>query len=378
MNRQFLLALSLGAAAMFGLTGCGQKVKADPKAEAPPPTSVEKEGDPNLFKAEKPEQFALATAVVYEAANELKATGAVAPDVSRTVPVISLASGRVIEIHARLGDSVTKGQLLLKVQSADISAAYSEYQQAIADEKLAASQLGRSKLLYEKGAIAQKDVEVAEDTDAKAKVTVQTTMEHLRILGADPAHPSAIIDVRAPITGVITDQQVTQAAGVQGLAGSNPFTISDLSYVWILCDVYENDLSQVHVGEYADVRLNAYPDQVFQGRIGNIGPTLDPNLRTAKVRLELRNPGTMRLGMFVTATFHGSKRERHAAVPASAVLHLHDRDWVYTPAGGAQFRRLSVAGGKMLPGDMQEILSGVDPGQQVIKNALVLQNTVEQ
>lgn len=378
MNRQFLLALSLGAAAMFGLTGCGQKVKADPKAEAPPPTSVEKEGDPNLFKAEKPEQFALATAVVYEAANELKATGAVAPDVSRTVPVISLASGRVIEIHARLGDSVTKGQLLLKVQSADISAAYAEYQQAIADEKLAASQLGRSKLLYEKGAIAQKDVEVAEDTDAKAKVTVQTTMEHLRILGADPAHPSAIIDVRAPITGVITDQQVTQAAGVQGLAGSNPFTISDLSYVWILCDVYENDLSQVHVGEYADVRLNAYPDQVFQGRIGNIGPTLDPNLRTAKVRLELRNPGTMRLGMFVTATFHGSKRERHAAVPASAVLHLHDRDWVYTPAGGAQFRRLSVAGGKMLPGDMQEILSGVDPGQQVIKNALVLQNTVEQ
>jgi len=95
-------------------------------------------------------------------------------------------------------------------------------------------------------------------------------------------HPSGVVDIKAPTTGVITDQQVTNASGVQGLAGSNPFTISDLSRVWILCDVYENDLANVHVGETAELRLNAYPDKTLNGRISNIGPILDPNIRTAK------------------------------------------------------------------------------------------------
>jgi cobalt-zinc-cadmium efflux system membrane fusion protein len=142
--------------------------------------------------------------------------------------------------------------------------------------------------------------------------------------------------------------------------------------------VYENDLPQLRLGEYADVRLNAYPNQVFKGRIGNISPILDPNIRTAKVRLEMRNAGTMRLGMFVTATFHGLKTETHATVPASAVLHLHDRDWVYVPADKSQFRRVEVTGGKMLPGNQQEIIAGIRSGQQVVSNALVLQATAEQ
>ena len=360
------------------LNGCGSKEKADPKAEAPPPAQVEREPDVNLVKVDHPEQFPLATATEHNAAPELNATGTVSADVSRTIPVISLASGRIIEIHARLGDSVTKGQLLMKVQSADISSAYSDYQQAVADETLTRAQLDRSKLLYEKGAIAQKDLEVAQDAEDKAKVTVATTREHLRILGADPEHPSAIVEVRAPVSGVITDQQVTAAAGTQGLASPNPFTISDLSTIWVLCDVYENDLSQIHLGEFADVRLNAYPDRLFQGRIGNISPVLDPTIRTSKVRLEMRNPGIMKLGMFVTATFHGRRKEPHAVVPASAVLHLHDRDWIYVPSGNARFTRVGVTGGDMLPGNMQEIVAGLEPGQRVVANALVLQNTVEQ
>jgi cobalt-zinc-cadmium efflux system membrane fusion protein len=105
---------------------------------------------------------------------------------------------------------------------------------------------------------------------------------------------------------------------------------------------------------------------------------MDPNIRTAKVRLEVENPGILRLGMFVTATFHGQKKETHAVVPASAVLHLHDRDWVYVPIDGNQFQRVEVTGGAMLPGNMQEIVSGIAPGQRVVQNALVLQNTVEQ
>ena len=191
--------------------------------------------------------------------------------------------------------------------------------------------------------------------------------------------PSGIVDIRAPVAGVITDQQVTNAAGVAGLTSPNPFTISDLTYVWILCDVYENDLAAVRIGDKADIRLNAYPDKTFSGTISNIGPILDPNIRTAKVRIEVRNPaGIFRPGMFATVTFHGQKKERLAAVPANAVLHLHDRDWVYVPIGGNKFRRIEVKAGEMLSGEMQEILSGVAAGQQVIANALDFQNTVEQ
>jgi membrane fusion protein, heavy metal efflux system len=177
---------------------------------------------------------------------------------------------------------------------------------------------------------------------------------------------------------VITDQQITNSSGVQALTPPNPFTISDLSHVWVMCDVYENDLPFVRLGEYAQIRLNAYPNLVRKGRISNIGAILDPNLRTAKVRLEVQNPSMLRLGMFVTATFYGPTKEAHATVPATAVLHLHDRDWVYTPTEGGRFRRIEVAAGKMLPGKMQEITSGIQPGQQVVANALVLQATAEQ
>jgi len=357
--------------------GCGQS-KGDPKAEAPPPAKVEREEDVNLVQVDHPEQFPLATAVQYISTSQLMATGAISPDISRTVPVISLAAGRVVDIHAKLGDTVQKGQLLLRVQSADLSGAFSDYRKAIADEQLTHTQLERAKLLYDKGAISLNDLQVAQDAEDKAKVDVENTTERLRVLGADINHPAAIVDIRAPVSGVITDQQVTAAAGTQGLSSPNPFTISDLSHVWILCDVYENDLANVHVGETAEIRLNAYPDKEFTGRIANVGPVLDPTLRTAKVRIEVVNPGLMRIGMFVTATFHGQKKETHAAVPAAAILHLHDRDWVYVPIGGNKFRRTEVVAGRTLPGNMQEIVSGIQPGQQVVGNALALQNTVEQ
>ena len=211
------------------------------------------------------------------------------------------------------------------------------------------------------------------------KSTSKPRKEQLSCSGSDPEHPTGIVEVIAPVSGTITDQQITDQSGVQALTPPNPFTISDLSHVWIICDVWENNMAQVHIGEYADIHLAAYPDRVLKARIGNILPIMDPNIRTAKVRLEVENPGIMRLGMFVTATFHGQTMERHATVPATAILHLHDREWVYTPAGTqGRFRRLEVVAGNMLPDKMQEVVSGLKPGTQVVANALVFQNTVEQ
>jgi len=359
------------------LLGCGE-TKGDAKAEAPPPGTVEPDLDANNFKVDHPDQFPLVTAVEHKAAPALNVTGVVQPDIARAVPVISLASGRVVEIKARLGDTVKKGQLLLRVRSNDVSGAYQSYLKAVNDERLAWQQLERTQILYDKGAVAKSALEQAEDTEQDAKVDLDTFAEQLKLLGVDKDHPSGIVDVTAPISGVITDQQVTNAAGVQGLSGPNPFTISDLSYVWIICDVYENDLDAVHVGEYADIRLNAYPNKVLKGRIDNILPILDPNIRTAKVRLELANPGMMRVGMFVTATFYGKHPETRAVVPATAILHLHDREWVYTPVSAGHFKRLEVVTGTMLPGNLQEVVAGIKPGDRVVANALVLQNTLEQ
>ena len=248
--------------------------------------------DVTLFAVEHPEQYPIVAATERDAPSQLVVTGAVVPDIARTVPVVTLASGRVVDIRARLGDTVQKDQVLLRMRSDDVTGGFDAYRKAVADELLARKQLDRTKDLYEHGAMAVQDVEVAQDNEDDAKTTLDTATEHLRLIGNDPDNPTGIVDIRAPISGVITDQEVTNASTIQSYS-ANPFTISDLSYVWILCDVYENDIPSLHVGESADVRLNAYPGRVLKGTISNIGALLDQTIRTAKVRIEVRNPGFM-------------------------------------------------------------------------------------
>jgi membrane fusion protein, heavy metal efflux system len=358
------------------LDGCG-RVKANQQTEAPPVTKVVPDVDITLFSVEHPEQFPLATAAEHPSTPELVVTGTVNPDVSRSVPVVSLAAGRVTAIHARLGETVKAGQVLLSIRSDDVGNGFSDYRKAVRDEALARTQVERARDLFSHGALALGDLQSAEDTEDKAKIDVETTEEHLHLLGNDPQKPNGVVDILAPISGIITDQQVTNAAGIQGL-GSTPFTISDLSNVWILCDVYENDLATVRLRDTAEIRLNAYPGRVFKGRVSNIGSILDPQTRTAKVRIELQNSGIMRLGMFVTATFRGQVTEMRTSVPASAILHIHDRDYIYLPAPGQKFRRVEVVSGDSLANNMQEVTSGVNPGQQVVANALVLEHTIDQ
>jgi membrane fusion protein, heavy metal efflux system len=182
----------------------------------------------------------------------------------------------------------------------------------------------------------------------------------------------SVVNVYAPTSGTIVEQNVVNSASVHTPDNqANLFTIANLSTVWVLCDVYESDLPMVRIGDRADVQLNAYPGRTFHGRIDNIGKILDPTIRAAKVRIALANPGLMRAGMFVTATFYGEHGEVHETIPSSAVLHLHDRDWVFVPDQNGQFRRREVTGGKIENG-MQVIVSGLTPGQQVVQDALAL------
>src|SRR5271154_3278190 len=216
MNRAGTITslVALLAAASLLLTSCGNGPKQNASAEAPPPAQVVHEGDANIVQVDNASQFPLAAAADYKAASQLTVTGTVSPDVARTVPVISIASGRVVEIRARLGDTVKKGQLLLRVQSSDVSSAFSDYRKAVADEVVTLAQLDRAKGLYEKGAFALKDLQAEQDAEDKAKVDLETTAERLRVLGSDPEHPTGVVDIRAPISGIITDQQATDARGM--------------------------------------------------------------------------------------------------------------------------------------------------------------------
>jgi len=378
LAKKISLALALAALCGLALSGC----KSNEGDGAPPPAKVIQVADMNLvtIDANDVAKFPLATATQIESASELTATGSVFPDIAREIPVISLANGRVMDIKARLDDNVKKGQLLLKVQSPDITAAFDTYLKAANDEQLANKAFVRADDLFKHGAISQAMLEQAEDTEKDAKADLTAAEEQLKTLGVDKKHPSSIVNVYAPISGVIVAQNVTQAsaAGVSLSGSATAFTIADLSVVWIVCDVYENDIPKLQLGQEAKIKLNAWPDRPLTGRISDIGPILDPSLRTAKVRIELANPGFLRLGMFGTATFTSRTKETHAVVPADAVLHLHDRDWVFLPAGGNQFKRAEVHAGKMLDNNRQEILSGIQPGQQVVRNALLLETAGNQ
>ncbi|HTS31767.1 MAG TPA: efflux RND transporter periplasmic adaptor subunit [Bryobacteraceae bacterium] len=378
MASRFYFAAAAIAAVSALLTSCARdNVRAAPNA-APEP-KVETVADRNVVTVPSPERFALAPAVVRHESDQILANGVVAADVSRSYAVNSLSSGRVVEVKARLGDDVQKGQLLLTMTSPDMSQAFADYQKFKADAALAKTQLDRAQLLFSHGAAPQKDLELAEDTYNKANIDTKTAEEHIRLLGGDPQHVTPLIEIHAPVAGTITEQNVTSAAGVKSLDNApNLFTISDLSNVWIVCDVYENDLGRVHLGDRAEIELNAYPDRRLSGRVTNISKLLDPNTRSAKVRIELPNQaGMLRPNMFATVHFVSGGTSTRTVIPSSAVLRLQDRDWVFVRLTDQKFRRTEVEAGPVNSDKTQQILSGLQPGDQVVATALMFDREVQ-
>jgi membrane fusion protein, heavy metal efflux system len=366
------------------LLAVGLAVSACKKGEetgdsGPKPGKVVTTGDMALVSVNKPDQFPLVQAEAYNAAAELDVTGSVFPDIAREVPVISLASGRVVDIKARLDDDVKKGQLLLKIQSPDSTNAFDIYLKAASDERMNNKAYVRAQDLYEHGAISLGMLEQAEDAEVDSQADLKAAEETLATLGVDKDHPSPVVPVYSPINGVIVQQDVTMAAaaGVTYSGSATAFTVADLSSVWVICDVYENDIPKLALGQTAQIKINAYPDQPLTGHISDIGPILDPAIRTAKVRIEVANPRMrLKIGMFVTATFVSLQKQHFALVPAASILHLHDREWVFVPAADNKFRRVEVKAGQMV-GDKQTILSGVQSGQRVVSNVLQLEATLE-
>jgi membrane fusion protein, heavy metal efflux system len=379
MKASFVFAGSmLTGTAFLMMTGCSHEA-VNAAANVEPLTTVESVADRNIVSVTSPDRFALVPAVVRRESDQILANGVVAADVSRTYPVTALSSGRVVDIRARLGDDVQKGQLLLTMTSPDMAQAISDLQKFRANESLTKTQLDRAQLLSSHGVLAQKDLEVAQDTYNKAKIDTQTAEEHIRILGGDSQRLSSQIEIHAPVAGTIIEQNVTSAAGIKSLDSSpSLFTIADLSNVWVLCDVYENDLARVRVGDKAEIELNAYPNRRLAGRVANISKLLDPNTRAAKVRIELTNEaGILRPNMFASVHFVSQGTETRTVIPATAVLRLQDRDWVFVKLNDKQFRKTEVHAGPVNPDKTQQVLSGLRAGEQVVSDALMFDREVQ-
>jgi cobalt-zinc-cadmium efflux system membrane fusion protein len=375
MRNKMLLRTAAICGALF-LAGMAVSCSDDPKAV---PTKAERTLDPNLYTVEHPDLFKLTTVETRDLPTTLNANGSVTPDVNSTIHVTSQGSGRVVELRVRLGDYVRKGQVLLSIYSADLAGAFSDYQKAAADERLAQKALDRAQLLFSHGALAEKDLQQAEDTEEKAKLDVQNAGQRVRLLGGDPAHPTAMIELRAPIPGTIVEQNISGFEGIKSLDNSpNLFTIADLTQVWVLCDVYENDLGEVRLGDSAEIRLNAYPDKIYRGKVANISRVLDPATRSAKVRIVLPNrDGLLRPGMFAVATFRSRKSQLRIVVPLTAVMRLQDKDWVFRKDGPRRFRRIEVGTLGEISDGLQQIQGGgLKAGEEIVANALEFSSTV--
>jgi membrane fusion protein, heavy metal efflux system len=368
----FPLILWIGVLTLLlGATGCTRDTEASD-------TKQEITREPGLFDVEHPELFKLADVETRQLPTQVTANGTVTPDVNRTIHVTSMGSGRVVDLKVRLGDYVRKGELLMTVSSPDLAGAMADYQKARADEELARRALDRAQLLYDRGALATKDLETARNAEDKAKVDMATAEQHVRIIGGDPLHPAPVISLRAPVSGTIVEQNIAGFEGIKSLDNSQSlFTIADLTQVWAVCDVFENDLGLVHVGDTAEVRLNAFPDRVFSGKVSDISRVLDPNTRSAKVRIVLANvDGSLRPGMFAVATFRSRKTQPHVVVPTTAVMRLHDKDWVFRKEASNRFRRMEVHTRGVTPDGFSELEDGIEPGQQVVANALEFSTAV--
>jgi len=336
------------------------------------PTRNEVTLDPNLFQVGNQDTFKLVQAETRQLPTQVIANGTVTPDVSRTIHVTSMGSGRVVDLKVRLGDSVRKGQSLLVLSSPDLASANADYQKARADEELSSKALERAQLLYSRGALAEKDLQLAQDSEEKAKVDVSTAEQKVRVIGGDPTHPDATLNLRAPVSGTIVEQNVAGFEGVKSLDNTpNLFTIADLSQVWVLCDVFENDLGDVHLGDTAEIRLNAFPDRVFHGKVADISRVLDPATRSAKVRIVMTNAdGSLRPGMFAVATLRSRTLHPHLVVPTTAIMRLHDKDWAFVQEGPMQFRKTEIQVEPGTSGEFSQVQKGLKAGQSVVADAL--------
>ena len=303
----------------------------------------------------------------------LRLTGAVAYNAFATTPVITQVGGPVSRILAIPGQRVKAGQPMLEVSSPDYSQLLDAYLKAADSSRLADKNYARAQDLYQHHAIAERDLEQAESDRNQAQADLNAADQGMKILGiknpADlaKAPSSAQVPVLAPISGEVVERLVSPGQVVQA-GQTQAFTISDLSTVWVLANVYQADLSFVRSGDDVVVQTDAYPDS-FHGRISYVSPALDPNTRTLQARVVVDNPGgRLKRDMYCTVTVTAGSISNAVAVPDSSILRDdNNQPFVYVAVGRSQFGRRGVEIGQSQNSQTQ-ILKGISVGERVVGN----------
>jgi cobalt-zinc-cadmium efflux system membrane fusion protein len=301
----------------------------------------------------------------------LRLTGAVAYNAFKTTPVISQVGGPVSRILVVPGEHVKEGQAMLDVSSPDYSQLLDAYLKAADSQRLASKNFARAQELYAHHAIAEKDLEQAESDRNQAQADLNAAEQGMKILGIkDPsrlasAPSSAQIPVLAPISGEVVERLVSPGQVVQA-GQTQAFTISDLSTVWVLANVYQADLAYVQSGDDVVVQTDAYPGS-FHGKISYVSPALDPNTRTLQARIIVDNPGEkLKRDMYCTVTVTAGSISNAVAVPDSSVLRDdNNQPFVYVSTGANQFGRRGVDLGESQNGQTR-ILRGISVGEKVV------------
>jgi cobalt-zinc-cadmium efflux system membrane fusion protein len=301
----------------------------------------------------------------------LRLTGAVAYNAFNTTPVISQVGGPVSRILVVPGQHVKTGQPMLDVSSPDYSQLLDAYLKAADAFRLADKNWARAQDLYQHHAIAQRDLEQAESDRNQAQADLNAADQGMRILGIKnpgdlaKAPSSALIPVLAPIGGEVVERLVSPGQVVQA-GQTQAFTISDLSTVWVLANVYQADLAAVRTGDDVVVETDSYPER-FHGRISFVSPALDPNTRTLQARIVVDNPGEkLKRDMYCTVTVTAGSIPNAIAVPDSSVLRDdNNQPFVYLATSANQFGRRDVEIGESLDGKTR-ILRGLSPGERVV------------
>jgi cobalt-zinc-cadmium efflux system membrane fusion protein len=386
MKKVFFRAPTLSTAtlaAALAFAGCGSS-SGDSESKMTSYSGTESKADTAALFSVPQDQMAHVQVVSVEKtklSRLLRLTGNVAYNAFQTTPVFSAIGGPVHQILVAPGETVHAGQPLLTVNSPDYSAARSAYIKARDSYFLAEKIYKRAQDLYAHGAIAESDLQQAESGRTQAQADMQASEDALRALGLNdpeavvknPPQMTSQIPVIAPVGGEVVERLVGPGQLLLGGA-TQVFTISDMSTVWVLVNVYQSDMAYVHPGDSVDITTDSYPD-IFHGKISYIAPALDPATRTLQARIVTSNPAKkLKKDMYVSVTVQAGAIRDALTVPDAAVLHdTENQAFVYVQSGSNQFARRLVKAGDSLSGRTQ-VTDGLKEGERVVGDgALFLQ-----
>ena len=359
------------AAMLFVLPACGDKGKAEPEKKEAAKSKDHKERVVLSPEAMKNAGIKVTTVKAESLTETIRATANIAHNQDRSFHVTPRVRGRVVEVYASIGSAVSVGSSLALLDSTELGEARAEHAKAVALFDLAKSNVEREKRLFEQKISPQKDLLGAQAEERRVEVEVRMLHEKLRLYGLSDgevngsnAAPSRYM-VRAPGPGVVFEKEITLGEVIE--AGKKVFTISDLSTVWVLLNIYEKDLAKVTRGTSVKIQTESYPGEIFAGKVAYIGDVLDPQNRAVSLRVEVPNPNRrLKPGMFATAeVVTGATSAKGIVIPSSAIQKIEGKPLAFVQQSDGSFAKRDLDLGKEMSGRV-EVKSGLTEGEQVV------------